>query len=168
MDYFIADTHFGGENIINFTHREFKSVKDMDETIVFNWNKVVKDNDKVIVAGDFFDNKDEAFMKNILNRLNGTIVLIKGNHDDGIEDFCRNLGIEVIDYPILYNEFYLVSHEPLYVSEYGLYVNIFGHVHDNPMYKNVSSRSFCISAERIAYTPISFSDILNQIKSCQK
>ena len=127
MDYFIGDTHFGGENI---------------------------------------DNIDENFIKEILKQLKGKIILIRGNHDIGYEDIYRNLEIQVIDFPILYNNFYLISHEPLYISEGGLYVNIFAHVHDNPMYKTVSSRSYCVSVERIDYTPISFEEILKQIKKC--
>lgn len=165
MDYFIGDTHFGGEDIIRYTGRKFSNSSEMDKFIIKNWNNIVTDNDKVFLVGDFFDNKDECFMKEVLKQLNGTIVLIKGNHDNGVEDFCRNLGIEVIDYPILYNQFFLVSHEPLYVNSNGLYVNIFAHVHDNPMYKTVSNRSYCVSAERINYTPISFNKILEEIKN---
>jgi calcineurin-like phosphoesterase family protein len=39
------------------------------------------------------------------------------------------------------------------------YANIFGHVHGNPAYKDYSSQSFCVSVERINYTPILFEDI---------
>jgi calcineurin-like phosphoesterase family protein len=39
------------------------------------------------------------------------------------------------------------------------YANIFGHVHANPIYKDFSPQSFCVSVERINYTPISFEEI---------
>lgn len=79
----------------------------------------------------------------------------------------QKLGIEVIEYPIVYSDFYIVSHKPLYISANGAYANIFAHVHDNPMYKTVSPRSFCVSAERINYTPISFNEIVEKMKSSQ-
>ena len=39
------------------------------------------------------------------------------------------------------------------------YANIFGHVHANPIYKDFSEQSFCVSVERINYTPVSFDEI---------
>lgn len=166
MDYFIGDTHFGGEDIIKYTHRPFKDSQDMDEFIIKNWNNQVESLDTVYVVGDFFDKTKEDYIKHILSCLNGKIILIKGNHDIGMEHSYRRLGIQVIDFPILYNNFFLISHEPLYVSKDGLYANIFAHVHDNPMYKDYSCRSFCVSAERINYTPISFMEIEKLMKNC--
>lgn len=164
MDYFIGDTHFGGENIIKFTNRKFNSSEDMNNLIIKNWNSCVTNNDRVIVVGDFFDNTDESFVKEILSQLKGDIYLVVGNHDIGYEDFYRKLGVKVIDFSIIYHDYYMVSHEPMYVSEYNLYVNIFAHVHDSPTCRSVSSRSFCVSAERIDYTPISFEEIVTKIK----
>ncbi|MCM1505672.1 MAG: hypothetical protein NC177_00835 [Ruminococcus flavefaciens] len=43
------------------------------------------------------------------------------------------------------------------------YANIFGHVHANPLYKDVSEQSFCVSMERTAYRPVEFTDIKRQI-----
>ena len=47
----------------------------------------------------------------------------------------------------------------MYVSEQTPYANVFGHVHNNPMYKTISSRSYCVSVERIGYRPIEFSEV---------
>ena len=51
-----------------------------------------------------------------------------------------------------------------YIQENGLYANIFAHVHDNPAYTDHSSRTFCVSAERIAYTPILFEKVKEVMK----
>jgi len=48
------------------------------------------------------------------------------------------------------------------------YVNLFGHVHDSPIVKDYSSQHFCVSAERINYTPISFEKIVKQVKEASK
>lgn len=44
------------------------------------------------------------------------------------------------------------------------YANIFGHVHNSPVYKTYSSQHYCVSAERIDYTPISMEHIIRKIK----
>lgn len=39
------------------------------------------------------------------------------------------------------------------------YANIFGYVHNSPMFKTYSRQHYCVSAERIEYTSISLEDI---------
>ena len=73
-------------------------------------------------------------------------------------------GFEMVSkYPIVVEEFFIVSHMPQYIQENGVYVNLFAHVHDNPAFKDVSARSFCTSAERINYTPIEFENMKARI-----
>ena len=48
--FFIADTHFGHSEIMNYENRPFSSVEEMDNTIISNWNSVVSDNDKVLYS----------------------------------------------------------------------------------------------------------------------
>ena len=55
MSYFyISDTHFDHGNCIKFDGEEnlFPTVEDKNETIISNWNKVVKPNDTVFILGD--------------------------------------------------------------------------------------------------------------------
>lgn len=39
----------------------------------------------------------------------------------------------------------------------------FGHVHGNPEYNDYSKQHFCVSCERIDYTPIEMKEIVNRI-----
>lgn len=55
------------------------------------------------------------------------------------------------------------SHEPLYVNENMPYANLFGHVHNSPIFKDFSKQHYCVSVERINYAPISFEEIKKQI-----
>ena len=139
MDYFISDTHWGDTElgIIAFEKRPFKDQKDMIDIMIDEWNSVVKDEDTVWHLGDVFFGLERSTREHILGRLNGHKQLILGNHDrEYSNSYWRSLGFEeVYDYPIIFNDFYILSHEPLYMTV-GPYVNIFGHVHGNPMYND--------------------------------
>jgi calcineurin-like phosphoesterase family protein len=79
--WFTSDTHFGHANIIRYCKRPFGSVDEMNEVMIQRWNEVVKHGDFVYHLGDF------AFGKNlttemISRRLQGSVTVILGNHDD--------------------------------------------------------------------------------------
>lgn len=81
--WFSADTHFNHFKIIEYTNRPFKTVEEMNETIIANWNSRVKPEDTVILNGDFcFKNDGTIKAIDWEKRLNGKIVFIKGNHDN--------------------------------------------------------------------------------------
>jgi calcineurin-like phosphoesterase family protein len=89
---------------------------------------------------------------------------VKGNHDIQNNDFYRCAGFkEVYDKPVILENFWILSHEPLYVCENMPYAKIFGHVHNSPLYKDCSSHHFCVTVERINYTPISFDEIKRKV-----
>lgn len=81
MICFTNDTHFGHENIIKYCGRPFKNAQQMDEILIKNWNDRVKPEDTVYHLGDVFFSMDIAEARKIRQRLNGTVHLIKGNHD---------------------------------------------------------------------------------------
>ena len=91
-----------------------------------------------------------------------------GNHDIPFVKDLKNNGIEIYEYPIVFNNFWILSHEPMYVSENSPYANIFGHIHNNPMYLTVSSRSYCVSIERNGYKPICFDYIKERVRKENK
>ena len=161
IDFFIADTHFGGEAIARYENRPFASIEEMDKKLIENWNHAVAKEDTVYVLGDFSDYEDEAKDRDILSQLNGTKILIMGNHDKHRKpEEWRRLGFaECSTWPILYKEFFLLSHEPLYINSNMPYANFFGHVHGNPSYTDHSEQSVCVSVERIGYRPVSFEQI---------
>lgn len=109
--YFIADTHFSEENIIKYENRPFQGVQDMDDSMIANWNRMVKEEDTVYLVGDFGAGRREALL---LDKLKGIKYLIKGNHDMETNDYYRTAGFqEVYDHPIIIEDFWILSHEPL-------------------------------------------------------
>lgn len=159
--FFIADTHFGDSAILRYENRPFASVREMDETMICRWNKAVGADDEVWVLGDFGADGAEP---DTLDALHGVKYLVKGNHDVKSNAEYRAFGFaEVYDRPILLDAFWILSHDAVYVNTNMPYANLFGHVHNSPIFRDFSAQHFCVSAERIDYTPIEFSRIRERI-----
>ena len=79
-----SDLHFGHKNIMSFcpqTRERFRNdVSYMNEAMVTEWNDKVSPEDTVYILGDvaFMSGSDAG---RTVNRLNGTKILIEGNHD---------------------------------------------------------------------------------------
>lgn len=82
--FFTSDTHFNHANIINLSKRPFKDVNHMNEVMVNNWNEVVKPEDTIIHLGDFAMGP-KVQHASFLERLNGYLILVRGNHDQSHE-----------------------------------------------------------------------------------
>lgn len=80
MIYFTSDTHFGHKNILKYTKREGSNIEEMDENLIYKWNSAVGHKDTVYHLGDFSFYGTSRTL-DIIKRLNGSIVLIRGNHD---------------------------------------------------------------------------------------
>ena len=155
--YFIADTHFGDDALRRYENRPFETTEEMDAAMIAGWNKTVDAQDTIYHLGDFGAAGREA---EIVRQLSGRILLVKGNHDKQSNEYYRQAGFaEVYDLPVLFENFWLLSHEPLYVNANMPYANLFGHVHASPLYKDYSSQHYCVSVERIGYQPVAFETI---------
>lgn len=160
--FFIADTHFSDDNIRRYENRPFHNIKSMDEEMIGRWNAEVAQDDIVYVLGDF---GAEGHEESVLAQLNGVKYLVKGNHDTKCNAEYRQFGFEeVYDHPIIIDGFWILSHDALYVNSNMPYANLFGHVHNSPIVKDYSNQHYCVSVERINYTPIGFDIIKRKIK----
>ena len=163
-DYFIADTHFGHDAIIRYENRPFKDTKNQEEYLIKNWNDIVKPEDTVYVLGDFGMSDSKKETERLCRMLNGNKILVRGNHDTQEPEWYRQCGFkEASPWPIIYQNFWILSHEPLYINENMPYANIYGHVHANPTYKDVSRQSVCVCVERTEYKPISFEELRKKV-----
>lgn len=156
--FLIGDTHFDHKNVISYCDRPFDDVEEMNETLIKNWNSVVKDSDIVIHMGDIaLGNKTRT--QEFVKRLKGRKWLIMGNHDNFSIESYYNMGFErVYDRPIIYKDFYILSHKPMFMTKDMPYVNIYAHIHNNSMFEDRTFNTWCVSAERINYTPVNIED----------
>lgn len=165
MVYFTADLHLGHRNIIEYCDRPFDSVEDMNEALIENWNKKVKMDDKVFMLGDFALGSSEQ-IKKWGRALKGNKTLILGNHDRASKSVYLEAGFrEVIKYPILWSDLYILSHAPKFMTDMGPYFNIYGHVHNDEKYQDVGTNSCCISVERTNYAPLSFKELREKVET---
>jgi calcineurin-like phosphoesterase family protein len=174
--FLTSDTHFGHVNICKFTNydgsktRPWDSVEEMDEDMVKRWNDTVGPNDKVYHLGDVVINRKSL---QILDRLNGDKVLIKGNHDIfKLNDYTKYFR-DVRAYHVMNG--CILSHIPVHkdsIARFG--ANIHGHLHANrvmktkgfwPFKKKVIDPSyFCVCVEQTDFRPILFEDVIKRIK----
>lgn len=138
--FFISDIHFGHQNIVKYDHRPFNSLEEMDETIIFNWNAKVKPEDTVYILGDV-SWYNAAKTAEILKRLNGHKVLIKGNHDKVCTSpLVRDCFDEITQYKeiVLDKKAIILFHYPIaaWNGQYRGSYHLYGHVHKTQDYDN--------------------------------
>jgi calcineurin-like phosphoesterase family protein len=161
--WFISDTHFNHLNFLRFQDdnkkyiRPFKSVEEMNETIIDRWNSVVKSGDKVYHLGDvYFGNKEDA--TKIFQRLNGKKRLIVGNHDNILEIVSLKLFQKIQMWRMFPEYGILLTHVPVHESTLTpkKLINIHGHIHQN---KTPIGPYYNVSVEVQNYTPIHLDQI---------
>ena len=162
--WFTSDTHFGHENIIKYCERPFKDYKEMDETIIKNWNERVADEDVVYFLGDFcFKKSKEAPTGNVFEyyrkQLKGDIIFIQGNHD-------RNNSTKTPIQSILIkyggNKILLIHNIDGVTKFYPLI--LCGHVHEKWQFKKLHAGSIVcnVGGDVWGFKPISINEILSE------
>ncbi|MFA5586767.1 MAG: metallophosphoesterase [Saccharofermentanales bacterium] len=175
MIYFISDNHWGHKSVIHMQNRPFINIMDMNNSMIESWNSVVKPYDEVYYLGDLSYKMNGNTLSMILNKLNGKIYLIRGNHDkDRVINKCINRFEWIKDYYTFNYEYndknykFVLFHYPIWSWD-GMWrgtIHICGHTHDNSKhyFENHPGRIVNVSCEMINYKPISIIDIINIMK----
>jgi calcineurin-like phosphoesterase family protein len=79
-----SDLHLFHKNILKYSPkaRPFKDIDEMHDYIISNWNNTVKSDDTVYILGDVSLVGSQKVVP-VLQQLNGSKILIEGNHDQG-------------------------------------------------------------------------------------
>lgn len=82
-NFFTSDNHHNHMLICEMANRPFKTVGEMNDTIIDNINKKVTNNDTLWILGDFCMGQDSPYWaQEFRKRMNaGRVNLIVGNHD---------------------------------------------------------------------------------------
>ncbi len=165
--WFISDTHFGHSNMLKFKRddgtpvRDFKDTFEMDETMVQNWNSVVKDNDYVYHLGDVTFRYD-GYFNNIMSRLKGKKRMLVGNHDK-LQNPNLFRWFEKVEYWKGFpKENFTITHVPHIIDKIrdGEF-NVHGHTHQT---NEPDPRHINVCVEVRDYTPVHMDTILEEIK----
>ena len=181
--FFTSDTHFNHFKIAEYCNRPFASREEMNKALIENWNNEVPRDGIVVHCGDFMlshSQKNEKDYDKIANKLNGTIYLVRGNHDIiSLREEDYKTGNHIVWVGDILNvqidsQKIIASHYPLLCFP-GQY-NVFGHVHtlgdgkvhgpDSPFsdfLKTCEYRQYDVGVDQNGYKPIAWKEIAKKI-----
>lgn len=175
--FFTADTHFDDPHAIPYFKRPFKSLGEMNEAMVQNWNSVVSEDDTVYHLGDLTLDDIHHFTKWI-NQLNGNIKILPGSHDQPwLKDFITSERVQAIA-PLVSVEFprIKVGNEPqlIVLCHYSMQVwdrsnqgswHLFGHSHGK--LKGIGL-SFDVGVDCTGFKPLSLEEVASRMARLTK
>lgn len=142
----------------------------MNRTLINNWNSVVRHEDTVYHLGDFGFKGSKKHLIGIMAALNGTKILIRGNHDKDPAvmmemGFAAVLEKAIIRVPHIGAQ-YLLQHYPIKGNSLKEILEdtecsglIHGHIHNNEGDHIFDGFAINVSCEVINYTPIAFPEL---------
>ena len=173
--FFTSDTHFGHRNIIKYCQRPFSCIEEMDDALIANWNRVVGKDDIIFHLGDFAMGGSAEWSR-LLQKLNGKIYLILGNHDmktigagfSRLEGVAMQMLINVKGQRIYLNHYPFLCYGGAYRNTWQLY----GHVHtgpanrglDAPRLKMMLPTQYDVGVDNNNYIPVSFEQVKRSIR----
>lgn len=112
MTWLTADLHFNHRAILEYCNRPWSTVEDMNEGLIERWNAKVGKRDRIYILGDFcFGGVGRS--KEIVERLNGYKIIVRGNHDPKAH-ILLNAGFD----QVLENERILIGDTWCYMSHF--------------------------------------------------
>lgn len=151
MEYITSDSHFYHKNIFGKdgfeeSRKDFNTAEEMNNTLIDAFNSVMTSEDTLYHLGDLGLNCKPKTILELLERINGQIVIIKGNHDSSkVLKYLNNHNyslpngkpkfvIHEVGTRIKKNGItYYLTHYPLNVGEQRKKIrSICGHLHSIP------------------------------------
>ena len=161
--FLTSDTHFSHNNILLFSNRPFKNTKEMNKALIRNWNRVVEPNDLVIHLGDV--SFDEGKLSSLIYKLNGSKVLVRGNHDRKSINYYLDNGFNFAsDFFVWKNDVF--THIPVKHTIKEMFrFNFHGHMHKHSEHFGIKDGYVNLAVELNEYTPVLLSSLVKQYKN---
>lgn len=156
MRYIISDLHLGHGNIIEYADRPFSDAGEMNNTLVDNWNSTVDDNDTVIFLGDVRHHPSTLTAEEWFDRLNGNILLVRGNHDGEV---AQNSPIQVVESCTITHGRYRLYCEHHPADDPGFW-QLHGHVHRHRPFIDPQRKNVNVSAEILNFVPLKMDSLV--------
>lgn len=180
----LADPHLGHKLSAVWQKRGFNSADEHTDAVIDSINNSLRQQDKLLIIGDFCLNTTHAQFLEYINRINCELIFLRGNHDNGwypeyLKHCQETFGYEVIGYKwlnkITYQGYYLkfrwrnlkciAFHFPMLVWESGHHnsIALVGHTHqscDLTKANNLEMKQLDCGFE-LMKRPLLFNDINN-------
>lgn len=171
MKYFTSDLHLGHENVIEFAERPFKSLDEMNDTIMTKLVEPLRKNDSLYILGDIAWNK--TVMRELCARLPYGVDVFcnKGNHDsskvlkpnDKIKEVYMMKEIKIGDIRAT------LCHYPMKVwneSHHNSF-DLFGHIHRNEEFRQfeLNGKMLNVNCEFHNFVPWNEDEIIEYMKN---
>jgi len=171
--FFTADLHIGHKGVIKLCNRPFSDINDMHETLIKNWNAIVPEDGHTFLIGDTGFKGNPARLRQLLDRLNGKIYLILGNHEkDATSEVCRSRFEWIEKYESIYVDNGNGDLQNIFLCHYSMDVwnkshagnvwNLYGHSHGN-LPENPNSFKFDVGVDCWNYEPVSFARVAEKM-----
>lgn len=166
MLWFTSDTHFGHANILKYDKRPFSTIAEHDESLIERWNAHVRKGDVVYHLGDVAWHTKQADIDVLLSRLNGTKILILGNHDSKhIAKSPRWAKVTPYEEVSASGQKVCLFHYRMVVwnrSHHGSWA-LHGHSHGS-LPVNLQAKTFDVGTMCWDYRPISFDEVAKEME----
>lgn len=177
MIYLSSDLHFNHSKEFIYKARGFETIEEMNEGIIERFNMVVSENDDLYILGDLCLGGANSLETNkeLIERLNGHLHIILGNHDTQrrIEMYQKCKNVESLDYATIVKygkyRFYL-SHYPTLTGNLEkeslkqMTLNIFGHTHQKEHFFRDLPYMYNIGVDAHNCYPVLLDNILIEMK----
>lgn len=148
----------------------------MDEALIERWNSVVKPDDIVFHLGDFAFATNGRWKK-LIDRLNGHIHLILGNHDVGrwpgdktmelFDSVSTQLLLKIDNQFVYLNHYPFLCYAGTYRNPKQAVIQLFGHIHSGPNCEgadtdrlvNLFPYQYDVGVDNNNYTPVSWQQV---------
>lgn len=166
MIYFTADWHGDHNNIIKYCNRPYKNINDMRESFIGKFNNKVTEYDTTYHIGDFMMTDESKMIRKVIKELNGTHILILGNHDKLKPFTYIDIGFQSVHTSLVLNfigRFCLVHDPSTYCAIPDNMYMLHGHIHT--LYKTLlpNKNVINVGVDVWDYEPVELSQIYNLI-----
>ena len=148
----------------------------MDQTLIKNWNEVVPEDGIVVHCGDFMlphDNNIKEYM-HYLNKLNGRVLLLRGNHDriDLMTENEKLISVQDMAMILVDNVKIFAQHYPC--AAFNGDYHVYGHIHtlsdgicygaDAEALGAMKKTTYDVGVDQNHYTPVSYWQLCDIIR----
>ncbi len=163
--WFSSDLHLSHFNIIKYCNRPFRTIAEMNDAIIANFNKSIQPSDSIYILGDFSMGGKVDYVSSLFTRINGKKHFIFGNHDNqkvikalcelNVIDSCQDtLGITINGQYIWLSHFPHRSWDQSCKGSWHLYGHVHGRLDAQPY-----GLSLDVGVDSWGFCPVSFQQL---------